>query len=108
MPLKRGNSRDVISENIRELMQAGYGQAQAVAIALKQNRREKTKMRKRHTKSKKAHPGFEAVAKSIAEEEGVSQERARAILAARTRKASPAAKRANPRLRRVKGRAKKG
>jgi len=70
-------------------------------------------MAKRKTKrttrrrSSKAHPGFEAVARKIARERGVSMERARAILAARTRKASPAAKRRNPRLKRVRGSAKK-
>lgn len=49
------------------------------------------------------HPGFEAVARRIARERGIPLERARAILAARTREASPAAKRRNPRLKRVKG-----
>jgi hypothetical protein len=51
----------------------------------------------------KAHPGFKAVQSEIARKEGYSKERAGAILAARTRKASPAAKKANPRLKRVKG-----
>ena len=51
----------------------------------------------------KAHPGFKAVQGKIAGRMGVSQERAGAILASATRKASPAAKRANPRLKRVKG-----
>lgn len=49
------------------------------------------------------HPGFEAVEKKIAGERGVSEERAGAILAASTRRASPAAKRANPNLKKVKG-----
>ena len=55
------------------------------------------------------HPGFNAVASKIARRrdprtgEPYGEERARAILASRTRAASPAAKRANPRLRRVKG-----
>lgn len=53
--------------------------------------------------AKKAHPGFEAVARRIAKREGVPLERARAMLAASTRRASAAAKRRNPRLRRVKG-----
>jgi hypothetical protein len=52
---------------------------------------------------KKAHPGFKSAANSIARKEGVSQEAARAILASSTRKASASAKRANPRLKRVKG-----
>jgi len=51
--------------------------------------------------------GFEANARRIAKERGISLERARAILAAATRKASPAAKRRNPRLKRVKGKGKK-
>ena len=51
----------------------------------------------------KAHPGFDAVARKIAAKMGVSMERARAILAARTRKDSAAAKAANPRLKRVPG-----
>ena len=48
------------------------------------------------------HPGFKAVQKCIARKEGVSMKAAGAILASSTRKASPAAKRANPRLKRVK------
>lgn len=48
------------------------------------------------------HPGFKAAQASIAKREGVSPKRAGDILAAATRKASPAAKRANPRLNRVK------
>lgn len=50
-----------------------------------------------------AHPGFKAVAADIAKKQGVSKEAASAILASSTRKASPAAKKANPRLKRVKG-----
>lgn len=52
---------------------------------------------------KKAHPGFKAVQRKIAAKEGVGMDRAGAILAAASRGASPAAKRANPRLKRVKG-----
>jgi hypothetical protein len=51
----------------------------------------------------KKHPGFRAVQSKIAKKMGVPMERAGAILAASTRKASPAAKKANPRLNRVKG-----
>lgn len=50
-----------------------------------------------------AHPGFEAVQKKIAKKKGIPLENAGAILAASTRKASSAAKKANPRLKRVKG-----
>jgi len=51
---------------------------------------------------KKAHPGFAAVQKAIAKQGGYSQESAGAILAAASRGASKAAKKANPRLRKVK------
>lgn len=50
-----------------------------------------------------AHPGFAAVQAKIARKEGVSMNRAGAILGSRTRKASAAARRRNPRLNRVKG-----
>lgn len=53
-------------------------------------------------KMKQKHPGFKAVQEKIAKKQGVSKEKAGAILAAATRKASSAAKRKNPRLKRVK------
>jgi hypothetical protein len=53
--------------------------------------------------AKKAHPGFKAVASKIAKKEGVSKKAAGAMLAASTRRASAKAKKANPRLKRVKG-----
>jgi len=49
------------------------------------------------------HPGFKAVQASIAKKGNVSPKVAGAILAKKTREASPAAKRKNPRLNRVKG-----
>lgn len=49
------------------------------------------------------HPGFKAVAQKIARKQGVSMKQASAILASSTRNASTQAKRANPRLRKVKG-----
>lgn len=49
------------------------------------------------------HPGFKAVKSKIAKRMGVSGKRAGAILASSTRGASKAAKKANPRLKRVKG-----
>lgn len=49
------------------------------------------------------HPGFKAVQSQIAKKEGVSKERAGAILASSARKASPAAKKANPNLKKVRG-----
>ena len=51
----------------------------------------------------KAHPGFKAVQNRIARKQGVSPARAGAMLAAGTRRASAGAKKANPRLKRVKG-----
>jgi hypothetical protein len=56
---------------------------------------------------KKAHRGFKAVQKSIAKKQGVSMKSAGAILAAGARKASPAAIKANPRLKKVSGVVKK-
>ena len=50
--------------------------------------------------------GFKAAQKSIAKKSGVSMKSAGAILASSTRKASPAAKKANPNLLKVKGKAK--
>ena len=50
----------------------------------------------------KAHPGFKAVQSKI-EGEGYSARAAGAILANKTRHASKAAKKKNPRLNRVKG-----
>lgn len=49
------------------------------------------------------HPGFKAVAKGIAAREGIPAANAGAILANATRKASPAAKAANPNLNNVSG-----
>lgn len=51
----------------------------------------------------KKHPGFKAVQKKIAKKQGVSMERAGAILAAGAQKASKEAVKKNPRLKRVKG-----
>lgn len=47
------------------------------------------------------HPGFTSAASSIAKKQGISKQAASAILASSTRKASPAAKKANPRLKNV-------
>lgn len=54
------------------------------------------------------HPGFKAVQKKIARKSGVSMERAGAILAASSRKASKAAVKKNPRLKRVSGMKSRG
>jgi hypothetical protein len=58
-------------------------------------------------KGKKAHPGFKAVQSKIAKKQGISMERAGAIVAAGARKASKKAVKANPRLKRVSGVVKK-
>lgn len=50
----------------------------------------------------KKHPGFKAVQEEVAEEGKYGEKQAAAILASRTRKASPAAKRKNPALKKVK------
>jgi hypothetical protein len=49
------------------------------------------------------HPGFAAVQEKIAKNGGFSSKVAGAILASRSRDASASAKKANPRLNRVKG-----
>ena len=49
----------------------------------------------------KAHPGFKAVEAKIGKEPGIRNPGA--VLAAATRRASPAAKAKNPRLNKVKG-----
>jgi hypothetical protein len=51
----------------------------------------------------KKHPGFKAVQSKIADKEGISKDKAGAILAASSRGASKAAKKANPKLKKVKG-----
>lgn len=52
--------------------------------------------------------GFKAAQKSIAKKQGIPMKNAGAILAAGARKASSAAKKANPNLKKVKGKVKKG
>jgi len=54
----------------------------------------------------KKHPGFKAMQSKIAKQQGVSKKAAGAILASTSRKASTAAKKKNPNLKRVKGKAK--
>lgn len=53
-------------------------------------------------KESKKHPGFAKVAANIEKKEGVSKKAAGAILASAARKASPEAKRENPKLKAVK------
>lgn len=58
-------------------------------------------------KKSSKHPGFKAVQKKIASKQGMSMERAGAILAAGARKASPSAIKKNPRLKKISGVVKK-
>lgn len=51
----------------------------------------------------KKHRGFKAVQKEIAKKQGISKEAAGAILASSARKASPAAIKKNPRLKKISG-----
>lgn len=51
---------------------------------------------------KSVHPGFKAVAESIASKQGIPMKNAGAILANSSRHASAKAKKNNPRLKRVK------
>ena len=45
MPLKVGKSRNIISQNIEELMHSGRPQAQAIAIAMSKAGKSKKKKR---------------------------------------------------------------
>lgn len=51
----------------------------------------------------KSHPGFKAVQAKIARSEGIGKKAAGAILANASRNASKSAKKANPKLKKVKG-----
>lgn len=54
-------------------------------------------------KASAKHPGFKKVAAGIAKKQGISTERASAILAASGRRASAAAVKKNPRLKKISG-----
>ena len=63
----------------------------------------KTALEESMATPKKKVRGFEKNAAQIAKRQNISMDRARAVLAAGTRRASAAAKKRNPRLKRVKG-----
>jgi hypothetical protein len=51
MPLKKGKSKKVISENISEMIESGHPKAQAVAASLSQARKSGAKIKKdKHSK----------------------------------------------------------
>lgn len=46
MPLLKGNSKEIIASNIRELRHAGFHERQAIAIAMKHSRKGTKKVKK--------------------------------------------------------------
>jgi len=50
MPLKKGKSKKTVSSNIREMMESGYPQKQAIAASLNQARKSGAKIPKRRKK----------------------------------------------------------
>ena len=50
MPLEKGSSRKVVSDNIREMVKAGHPQKQAVAASLSNARKSKRSSRNRRSR----------------------------------------------------------
>lgn len=55
MPLKKGSSKETISENIREMMHSGHPQKQAIAAAMRQAGKSR---RKKHRMPRKDKNGY--------------------------------------------------
>lgn len=55
MPLHKGRSRKVISENISEMISAGHPRNQAIAASLNEARESGAKIPKKHKESKMKH-----------------------------------------------------
>lgn len=53
MPLKKGKSKKVVSENIKEMMEAGHPQKQAIAAALTTARKSGASIPKKKKTAKK-------------------------------------------------------
>lgn len=52
MPLKKGKSKKVISENIREMVHSGHPRKQAIAASLSEARKSGAKIPKKKAKKK--------------------------------------------------------
>ena len=52
MPLMKGHSKGIVSENIRELMHSGRPQKQAIAIAMSEAGKSQKKRKKVHHASR--------------------------------------------------------
>lgn len=59
MPLKQGSSDETISENVKKLMNEGYPQDQAVAIAYKEAGRSRTETSLASAAALELDPGHE-------------------------------------------------
>lgn len=73
-----------------------------MAIPLQFQKAAARRLKKKKKGTSGQHPGFQAVQAKIAASQGVSSKSAGATLAASSRHASAAAKRANPSLKKVK------
>lgn len=92
--------REIIRQRLYDLAKEQVEDLRAESIGSEENYSDAVEI---YTEAKHsaAHPGFKAVAAKIARKEGYSKERASAILAASSRHASKAAKKKNPRLKKV-------